>query len=202
MHQKIKRIFYIIISCLVIIGCDKVQITPVQDTDSRESKVDSKDSQSNYKKMIGRWEGQAIGKNNSIITNYLVEYYEDGEFQITFLNRYPKKPCEKSTEFGLWGVEGNILMRMTFGWIDDFGNMYKIRNRDNYFNDAYRIDVLTDTKSETYDFGDSDVYKMVKRSAFYTFDDKDCINKDNELSKNIEDENNEKEQKKQNYLPR
>ena len=87
--------------------------------------------------MLGKWYGQRT-LEDGVEREWLTERGSRGEYRVLFKDTHPDGRVELQTEFGLWGISGDVYFSIFLGWIDERGVTYAdSSNPLNY--DAYHI---------------------------------------------------------------
>ncbi len=91
--------------------------------------------------LIGKWLGESPVRGGGSKV-WLMERFADGTFVVTFKNVAPDGTVDIDTEYGDWGISGDVAFTMTRGWIRD-GKKHPVGLRESYYDDAYYVRKLT-----------------------------------------------------------
>lgn len=86
--------------------------------------------------LVGDWLGQQPTEEGGSI-RWIMRRSGDGTFRITFRNQDATGRISESTEVGIWGVTGNLILTRTMGWLNERGEFSEAPADDPYFWDAY-----------------------------------------------------------------
>jgi hypothetical protein len=94
--------------------------------------------------LIGKWVGETALEDGGHRT-WLMERFPNGTFQLTIVDRYQGRPeiWDTMSEYGDWGLSGDIYFTMTRGPGVRSANTSHDAVRSSYYDDAYRISKLT-----------------------------------------------------------
>lgn len=112
--------------------------------------------------LIGTWFGEQPTKESGIkewqITNRI-----DGTYEITYKVTNSNGASHVSTEFGLWGISGDIYFMITKYW-DRYGEYSLSDSKDAFSYTAYKVEHISSSKLiyKSYKSGNKYVVNKIK----------------------------------------
>jgi hypothetical protein len=117
---------------------------------------------------MGRWYGESLTKDN-LTQKWLIERRLDGGFTVQFKQLKGKKTVYTQTEFGLWGVSGNVYFTISREALYE-GRVIPLEVETSNPYDAYEI-LYLDAFTVRYRSLDSgDIFESKKVTADYKLD--------------------------------
>ena len=127
---------------LFLVGCSATPVHPVSVPTAWFMKSEAPNADAKARiLMIGRWFSDT-NDPDGIRRMALETMHEDGTFEISFRSIHGGKVVTEQTEYGLWGVSGDINFMITQGYVED-GHRLPVSPKDPTYYDAYRIIRLT-----------------------------------------------------------
>jgi len=121
---------------------------------------ETRGAESDRRLLIGKWFGESPVQEGGRKT-WLMDRSGDGTFVVRFKNLTPSGKIEDESEYGDWGVSGDIYFTITRGWIRG-GQKEPVHVRRSYFDDAYVVQKLTAEEFVYKSAADGDVYTVKK----------------------------------------
>jgi len=131
-----KKIVAFLMICSCLLGCGTFNKIP------HASPSLSKNDELNWQRLTGKWYGNMESKEQGK-NEWLVERNLDGTYIIQFKNTEKDGNIIRATEYGEWGISGNIYFTIFKGRIEN-GIKYPVDNSDPYNRDAYKILKIND----------------------------------------------------------
>jgi hypothetical protein len=91
----------------------------------------------NRKQLVGYWFRQKVDQSDTLESEYC-HFQDDGIFKIDFINTKQGKTLQQITEYGSWGLVGDIHFTITEEIIIDDKCIDNDMSNENNYN-AYRV---------------------------------------------------------------
>lgn len=115
-----------------------------------------------HRLLIGDWYGRQPAKEGGTV-EWIMRRAADGTFRVTFRNFAPSgRLIDESNEVGDWGVNGNLILTHTIGWLKPDGTISPAPQGVPYFWDAYRILALTSDEIRYVSVESGNEYSVVR----------------------------------------
>ena len=90
--------------------------------------------------LIGWWYGDQPSTEGGRV-QWIMRRSADGTFSVSFRNTHSGGAVKEQTEFGEWGVNANLIITLTKGWLDR-GIVEEAPGGDSYYWDVYTVAAL------------------------------------------------------------
>lgn len=118
--------------------------------------------------LVGKWLGESPVRSGGS-KSWLMERFADGTFVVTFKNVAPDGSIDVDSEYGDWGISGDIEFTMTRGWIRS-GKKQPVWRRESYYDDAYYVRKLTPSEFIYESVTSSEVFSVRKVAADFSIE--------------------------------